>query len=101
MLFCIYLGNKTKIVSFQVELGKRIKEHRLKTGLTLEQLGYEVGLEKGDVHKIERGKNITVLTALKLSIAMGIHIQDLFQIKYNITLDDLDLLVKSKKNRLK
>ncbi len=43
-------------MKYNKEVGKRIKEARLKADLTLEELGSKVGLTKSTVTKYERGE---------------------------------------------
>lgn len=62
-----------------MEIGKKIKEARLAKGLTQEQLGKIVGLQKSAIAKYENGRvvNIKRSTLQKLANALGIRGSDL------------------------
>ena len=65
--------------TFLVGLGKRVKELRLKSGLTQHQLAIKCNFEKASMSRIESGKtNITVLTLRKICEALGSHMKDYF-----------------------
>jgi transcriptional regulator with XRE-family HTH domain len=53
-------------------IGENIRRNRRKSGYTLEKLGDAIGLDKGNMHKIEAGKNVTVLTLLKIAQCLEI-----------------------------
>ena len=55
----------------QEKLGERIKTLRSKKGITLEKLAYGVGISKGNLSDIERGKNDPRYSTLK-AIADGL-----------------------------
>ena len=57
----------------------RIKELRLKKGLTMEQLAYQSGISKGGLSEIERClKEPKIFTVLKICNSLGITIKDFF-----------------------
>ncbi|RLB42276.1 MAG: Cro/Cl family transcriptional regulator [Deltaproteobacteria bacterium] len=63
-----------------LNLGKKIRDIRLKRGLTLQELSDLTGLSKASLSQIEN--NVTVppiATLLKISRALGKHIADFFQ----------------------
>lgn len=62
-----------------MEIGKKIKEARLAKGLTQEQLGKMVGLQKSAIAKYENGRvvNIKRSTLQKLANALGLRGSDL------------------------
>lgn len=86
-----------KLDKFYSDLGSVIKQHRKSKGLSMEQLGFEIGLGKADIHSIEKGKNVTILTLLKISIILDVSIIDLLNFKHHITISDVDRLIKEKK----
>ncbi len=57
---------------YLIAIGENIRRNRQKSGYTLEKLGDEIGLDKGNMHKIEAGKNVTVLTLLKIASLLQI-----------------------------
>lgn len=61
--------NKTK----QGHIGQRIKTSRIEKGLTQEELGEKLGLDKGTVSKMERGENApTAKTLIALKKILGV-----------------------------
>ena len=53
--------------------GARLKELRLKKGMTLEQLAFEADIELSQVHRVEKGKINPTLTTL-MALAKGLDI---------------------------
>ncbi len=84
-----------------MHIGAKIKSKRLKVGLTLEQLAYEIGTQKSEIFLIEQGKNITVLTLIKITTVLNIHLKDLFDFEYNVTINDIDKIVQKKQRKNK
>jgi len=61
-------------------LGKRIKKMRGERSLSQEELAELAGVHRTYVGMIERGeKNVTVLSAQKISAALGISVSELFK----------------------
>jgi len=85
---------QNKIQSYYTGVGSLIKKYRQEKKLTLEQLGFEVGLNKSDIHHIETGKNITILTLLKIALVLEKDITAFFDFKNPIKKEDLDSLLK-------
>ncbi|MDD3925819.1 MAG: helix-turn-helix transcriptional regulator [bacterium] len=62
-----------------IKFGKRIREERLKLGISQEELAERAGLHRTYIGMIERGeKNITLRNIEKIAKALNISIQDLF-----------------------
>ena len=55
-------------------LGKRIREERLKKGLTQEQLAEKVDISLNFMSLIENGKNMSVQTLINLADALDVSI---------------------------
>ena len=55
-------------------LGKRIREERLKKGLTQEQLAEKVDISLNFMSLIENGKNMSVQTLINLANALDVSI---------------------------
>ena len=81
---------------FLVLIGQNVAKYRNKRKLTLEQLGLEVGLTRAHIHRIENGYNITLITLLKLGIALSVPPHKLLQVGYTLNSEELQLLTKSK-----
>jgi len=61
-------------------LGKRLREARLRTGLSQEELAGKAGLHRTYVGMIERAeRNITLANAERFSIALGVKLSDLLR----------------------
>ncbi|MFN8230524.1 MAG: helix-turn-helix transcriptional regulator [Bacteroidia bacterium] len=95
------MSKNLNITAVYIKLGKSIKINRLKCGLTLEQLAYEIGVQKSDIFSIEKGRNITTLTLIKIATVLNIHLKDLFDFNYNVTLNDIDKIVQKKQRKRK
>lgn len=54
------------------QIGSLFQKRRKELGLTQEQLGERVGVNKSEISKIENGRSITFSTINKLSEALGV-----------------------------
>ena len=62
-----------------VKFGKKVKEHRLKIGLSQEKLAARAEVHRTYIGMIERAeKNITLVNIEKIAHALEIKIKDLF-----------------------
>lgn len=95
------MSKKINISDVYFKLGKTIKINSFKCGLTLEQLANEIGVQKSDIFSIEKGRNITTLTLIKIATVLNIHLKNLFGFEYNVTLNDIDKLVQKKQRKNK
>ncbi len=85
--------------NFLTVIGENITKHRKQKKMTLEALGLEIGLTRMQVHRIEKGYNITLSTLLKLSLALEVLTQEL--VIYNpkkLGKTDLEELVNNNKS---
>src|SRR5918998_1372586 len=63
-------------------LGARVKEHRRRRGLTLEELAERAGVSRAMISKVERGeKNPTLVVAAKVAEGLGVTISELLGVK--------------------
>ncbi len=92
-----YAKDPTK--EFLRAVGENIRYYRKKRGLTLEALGDDVGLDKGNMHRIEAGKNITLVTLLKLSVFLEVDPVKLIDAEMNISLEAAEDYIRQKKNK--
>lgn len=68
------------IESMSKRFGRRLKEARLKAGLSQEGLASKAGLHRTYIGMLERSKrNITLSNAERLAIALGMKLSDLLQ----------------------
>ena len=87
---------------FLTQIGENISKRRKKKDLSLEQLGLEMGLTRMQVHRIEKGYNITATTLLKVSMALGVKPSELVSFDYKFKKEDLERLVNiSKTSKMK
>jgi transcriptional regulator with XRE-family HTH domain len=60
-----------------VRLGENLRKAREKCGLSQEELAYKAGVHRTYVGGVERGEyNVTVLTLLKFTKALGMSLRD-------------------------
>ncbi len=62
-----------------IKLGNRIKELRLKTGMSQEKFALYIGMDRTYLASVERGKrNISILNIKKIADGLDISLSDLF-----------------------
>ena len=62
-----------------VKFGKKVREHRLKIGLSQEKLAARAEVHRTYIGMVERAeKNITLMNIEKIAHALGVKIKDLF-----------------------
>lgn len=65
---------------FKIEFGKKLKELRLKKGLTQEQLSFEANVSRSHIGMIEQAKRDISLSAIfRLSRALEVNLVELFE----------------------
>lgn len=68
---------------FLEQLGSRIRELRIKNGLSQEKLSFESNLDRTYIGSVERGeRNIASINLKKISKALNISISQLFNFDY-------------------
>jgi transcriptional regulator with XRE-family HTH domain len=64
---------------FRLNLGKRLRQLRLKKGVSQDKLAVEDGIGDNQIGNIERGEiNATALTLAKIALVLKCEIQDFF-----------------------
>ena len=63
--------------------GLNVKYYRLRLGLSQQELGVKCNWDKSYVSNIERGKNFSKLSEIKLAEALGVEPSDLVRIRPN------------------
>ncbi len=91
------IKEKDVLKDFLSQIGNSIREKRKDNAMSLEKLGLEIGLTRMQVHRIEKGYNITMTTLLKLSLALGIKPNELLKFDSNFKKEDLEKLVNISK----
>lgn len=91
-------ANSNKLSSYYKALGDLISKYRKEKGYTLEELGLRIGNDKSEMFKIEKGRNITVSTILKLALALDKTPKDFFEIDLELNNYQLGEIVGSKQS---
>ncbi len=69
--------------SYLEQLGNRIRELRISTGLSQEKLGFACDLDRTYIGSIERGeRNISVLNLNKIAKALKVKTKELLNIEH-------------------
>lgn len=89
--------NKDISKAFLTRIGENIRKKRKKKNLTLEQLGLEIGLTRMQVNRIEKGYNITLVTLLKVAMALNVKPGKIVEFEFKIKKEDLEGLVNNNK----
>lgn len=88
------MENEMDFNTLALHIGRNIKEFRKKLGLSQSQACLKVACDKRFYQRIEAGKaGLTLRTLLKISLALGIPLADLFRI------DTAASLVESQDNK--
>lgn len=95
-IFVLMKKRKDKVKDFLVQVGDNIRRSRVKRGLTLEALGDDIGLDKSNMFRIEQGKNITLVTLMKIAAFLDVHPSRLLQNTPDILMEDAEEYVKQK-----
>jgi transcriptional regulator with XRE-family HTH domain len=62
------------------KLGERIRELRLKTGLSQEKFALKIGMDRTYYSSVESGKrNVSIINIEKIANGLGITISELFK----------------------
>ncbi len=94
------MGTKgTNFENILVTVGDNIRRYRAKRGYTLDQLGLDIGLDKSNMYRIEQGKNITLLTLMKIAAVLEVTPADLLRSEVKLKLEDAEDFMKSKSKK--
>ncbi|MFM9423134.1 MAG: helix-turn-helix domain-containing protein [Bacteroidota bacterium] len=84
---------------FLSQVGEQIKEYRKKRGLTLQGLGEDIGLDKGNTQRLENGKNMTLLTLFKIAAILEVEPKELLNFQTNYKIQDVEKFIAQKKRK--
>ena len=87
------------VTIYLTAIGNNIRKERKKKGLTLAALGEDIGLDKGNLQRIEQGKNITLITLAKISAFLEINPTRLFARCGDICIEDAELYIKKSERK--
>jgi len=63
-----------------IELGKRIRELRTRTGLSQEKFALKIGMDRTYFASVEAGKrNISICNITKIADGLGVTLSELFE----------------------
>jgi transcriptional regulator with XRE-family HTH domain len=63
-----------------IELGKRIRELRIQTGLSQEKFALKIGMDRTYFASVEAGKrNIAICNIEKIADGLGVSLSELFE----------------------
>jgi len=83
-------------------LGKRIKELRLKLGLTQDGLGKRANLHYSYIGQVERGNKVpSVKTLKRIAAALNINVESLLYEQSGFEIKDDDILIRELINAVK
>lgn len=86
---------------FLLVVGENIRRYRTKRGYTLDQLGCDIGLDKSNMYRIEQGKNITLLTLIKIAAVLEVNPEDLLRTNIALKQADAEAFMKLKEKASK
>ena len=67
-------------MDIKLKFGNRIKDLRIKTGISQEKLAHLANLDRTYIPSIEQGKrNVSIIVIEKISIALKVTISELFE----------------------
>lgn len=78
---------------FLFEVGQKIRKRRNELGISLRELGEDLGLDKGNTHKLESGKNITLKTLLRISVFLDIKPSELLTFPVKFDLEEFEQMI--------
>ena len=82
---------------FLSKVGEKVKLYRTKKQLTLQELGEDIGLDKGNTQRLENGKNMTLLTLFKIAAILEVETKDLLDFPLEFKIQDVEKFIQEKK----
>jgi transcriptional regulator with XRE-family HTH domain len=82
---------------FLSKVGEKVKLYRTKKQLTLQELGEDIGLDKGNTKRLEKGKNMTLLTLFKIAAILEVDTKDLLDFPLEFNIQDVEKFIQEKK----
>ena len=78
-------------------VGRNINAARRMKGLTMQQLGEDIGMDRAAISKIESGKNVTLETLVKIAAALEVQPAELLQGTIIVSDYELEAYIVQKK----
>ena len=82
---------------YLLKIGERIKTLRIERSYTLADLGENIGLDKSNTFRLEKGKNFTLLTLIKIAAFLNVQPHELLNIPFQIDFTSLESSIATKK----
>jgi DNA-binding Xre family transcriptional regulator len=95
------MSASSPIQPFLQEVGLRIRTMRKERGLTLADLGDNIGLDKSNTYRLEQGKNITLITLIKIAAFLGVHPKDIIEVPFESDFAQIEKAIAEKKKARK
>jgi DNA-binding Xre family transcriptional regulator len=84
---------------FLSKVGEKVKLYRTKKELTLQEFGEDIGLDKGNTQRLEKGKNMTLLTLFKIAAILEVEPKDILDFPLNFNIQDVEKFILDKKEK--
>jgi transcriptional regulator with XRE-family HTH domain len=94
----IMVSKRTAFDEILTAIGDNIRRYRITRGYTLDQLGCDIGLDKSNMYRIEQGKNITLLTLIKIAAILEVNPDELLRTDIILKQEDAEAYMRSKKS---
>jgi transcriptional regulator with XRE-family HTH domain len=88
---------RNPVDEFLIQVGDNIRRARTRHGFTLEELGRDIGLDKSNMHRIEQGRNITLLTLMKIAAFLDVSPASLLPSDNMIASEDVEKYLRQRK----
>ena len=95
------MSASSNIHPFLQQVGLRIRTIRKERGFTLADLGDNIGLDKSNTHRLEQGKNITLITLIKIAAFLGVHPKDIIEVAFDADFTQIEKAIAEKKKARK
>jgi DNA-binding Xre family transcriptional regulator len=96
----IMASKRTAFDEILIAIGDNIRRYRTDRGYTLDQLGCDIGLDKSNMYRIEQGKNITLLTLIKIAAILEVTPDELLRSDIILKQEDAEAFMKSKSKKV-
>jgi transcriptional regulator with XRE-family HTH domain len=95
------MSKESRVDSYLKAVGLKIKALRKERGCTLADLGENIGLDKSNSFRLEQGKNITLITLIKIAAFLGVHPKDIIEVPFEADFAQIEKVIAEKKKARK
>jgi len=82
-------------------VGRNIFIYRQRKGMTMQELGEDVGADRSAVSRFEAGSNVTLVTLIRIATALDVTLLDLVNSEMKVSDIELEKYTIAKKSRRK